>query len=104
MEKKVTVDELSTLSKVKSQRKQPTLTVLLSVGDDLVALPVGLVAVHGDLQRVHVGRLVFYHLAEEHPGRACLVRVLVIHRVLLAVVLAVLGQHFREDNVSLIPV
>ena len=36
-------------------------------------------------------------------GRPRLVGVLVVHRVLAGEVPAVLGQHFREDNVSLVP-
>ena len=36
-------------------------------------------------------------------GRPRLVGVLVVHRVLPGEVPAVLGQHFREDNVPLVP-
>ena len=80
------------------------LTIFLGVRDDLVGLLVRFVSEHGDLQGVDVGVLVLDHLAEEHPGGASLVGVLVVHRVLLAVVLAVLGQHLWEHNVTLVPV
>ena len=36
-------------------------------------------------------------------GRPHLVGVLVVHRVLAGEVPAVLGQHFRKDDVSLVP-
>ena len=79
------------------------LTVLLCVGQDLVALRVRFIAVQGDLQRVNIRVLVLDHLAEEHPGRPRLVAVLVVHRVLVAEVLRVLSQHLGEHDVPLVP-
>ena len=77
--------------------------MVLRVGNNFVVFLVRLVAVHRHLQRVHVGGLALYHGGEMSPGRTHLVGVLVVHRVLAGEVPAVLGQHFREDNVSLVP-
>ena len=77
--------------------------MFLSVGDDFVTLLVRFVAIHGHLQRVHVGALALDHGGEVSPGGACLVGVLVVHGVLAGEVTTVLSQHLGEDNVTLVP-
>ena len=77
--------------------------MILRVGYDLLNLLLWFVPVHGHLQGVHVGCLALDDGGEMSPGGASFVRVLVVHRVLAGEVPAVLGQHFREDNVSLVP-
>ena len=94
---------MSVITDLLTRERHNLLTIFLSVCDDLVRLLVGLVAVHGDLQAVHVGVLVLDHFAEEHPGGARLVGVFVVHRIFLAVIFAVLRQHLGKHNMPLIP-